>query len=35
MVIKKLGIRTKYLSIEHGEKIRSEGKRKHLECVKG
>ena len=35
MMIKKFGIRTKYLSIEHGEKIRSEGKRKHLECVKG
>ena len=35
MMIKKLGIRTKYPSIQHGEKIGSKGKRKHLECVKG
>lgn len=35
MIIKKLGIRTKYPSIKHGGKIGSKGKRKHLECVKG
>ena len=35
MMIKKLGIRTKYPSIQHGGKIGSKGKRKHLECVKG
>ena len=35
VMIKKLGIRTKYPSIQHGGKIGSKGKRKHLECVKG
>ena len=35
VMIKKVGIRTKYPSIQHGGKIGSKGKRKHLECVKG
>ena len=35
VIIKKLGIKTKQPGIEHGGKIWSKGKRKHLECVKG
>jgi len=35
VMIKTLGIRTKYPRIEHGGKIGSKGKRKHLESIKG